>query len=58
MTDPRQAPDSLPVGATDADGKPIDVAGVTPPEQPPMLDDDAEGETNGETDDLQVQDGE
>ena len=59
MTDHRSAPETQPVGAVDAAGEPIDVTGVTPPEQPPMLDDDAEGEINGETDDdLQVQGGE
>lgn len=49
----------LPIGAVDASGQPVDVAGVTPPEQPPMIDDDGAGELNGEDiADLQVQGGE
>ena len=57
MTDSR--PQDLPVGAVDASGEPMDVAGITPPAQPPMVDADGNGDINGEdTDDLEVQGGE
>ena len=54
-------PDNLPVGAVDASGQPIDLAGVLPAEQPPM--DDAAGGPDVDvddtsTDDLSVQGGE
>ena len=63
MTDQRDGAADLPVGAVDASGQPIDMAGVTPPEQPPMIDADGDGEINGvdrdgTDDDLQVQGGE
>ena len=55
---PETRPEDLPIGAVDASGEAMTVAGVTPPEVPPMVDDDASGEINGEVDDLQVQGGE
>ena len=55
MVDPQ--PDQ-PVGAVDAFGEPMTMPGMTPPEQPPTLDEDCRGEINGEVDDLQVQGGE
>ena len=60
MSDEREQAAALPVGAVDASGEPMAVAGITPPEQPPMIDADGAGEINGEAseDDLEVQGGE
>lgn len=59
MADPQELEPELPIGAVDASGEPIDVAGITPPTRPAMVDDDGRGEANGEdTDDLLVQGGE
>lgn len=59
MSDSREDAADLPVGAVDASGEPMAAAGVTPPEQPAMVDADGDGEINGEGgDDLQVQGGE
>ena len=55
---PETRPEDLPIGAVDASGEPMIVAGVIPPEQPPMVDEEGNGEVNGEADDLQVQGGE
>ena len=58
MPDPTEELVDLPVGAVDASGEPMPVAGVTPPTMPAMLDDDAEGEINGvSTEELSVQGG-
>ena len=68
MSDAREDAAELPVGAVDASGEPIEAAGITPPEQPAMVDEDGDGEINGDgggtadddpaDDDLEVQGGE
>ena len=63
MSDERDDQSVLPVGAVDASGQPAAMVEVAPPEQPPMIDADGDGEINGEDrgetpDDLQVQGGE
>lgn len=56
---PDQDAANPPVGAVDASGEPMPIAEVTPPELPPMVDEDGRGEINGEVDDdLEVQGGE
>ena len=62
MGEAREEAAELPVGAVDASGEPIEAAGITPPEQPAMIDADGDGEINGDggsdADDLEMQGGE
>ncbi len=63
MAEEREDATAVPVGAVDASGQPAAMVEVTPPEQPPMIDADGDGEINGEdrgeaSDDLEVQGGE
>ena len=61
MSDIRNSDINPPVGAVDASGLPATIGDITPPEQPPMTDDD--GQDHGKsiedtsTDDLSVQGG-
>ena len=48
MPDQNEAAADLPVGAVDASGEPMPVAGVIPPTMPAMVDEDGAGVIDGE----------